>query len=90
MALGSSGVVAVDNHDSGSPRGEVILRGGMISRYYGAFGTFGTSGGVTTSKTGFKRNFKYDGRGISPPFFPTTPSLIANVPSAQTLAWRER
>jgi hypothetical protein len=64
------GVFTVDNYDSGSSRGTATLLGGVISDYYGAFGTFsGTSG----MRTGYGRNFIYDARvleGHAPPYFP--------------------
>jgi hypothetical protein len=86
MALGAQGVVTVDGYDSGAPRGDVVLRGGMVSRYYGAFGQF-SDGGVSVH--GYSRLFSYDRRGLIPPFYPMTPLFNANVPSAQTLAWKE-
>jgi hypothetical protein len=72
MTSDANGVVQVDGYSSGSPRGTATVLGGVISSYYGAFGTFG-SGGI---RTGYARNFVYDqrlGGGLAPPFFPTTP-----------------
>lgn len=91
MAVGGmttgNGAFTVDNYNSGSPRGTFHLRGGMITQYYGAFYTFYSNG---TLKTGFARDFKYDRRGLVPPFFPTTPLFAqTNLPSARTLAWKE-
>jgi Tfp pilus assembly protein PilX len=87
MACGASnGQFCVDNYDNGSPRGNVTLRGGAVSRYYGAFYTFNSSGAV---KTGYGRNFHYDRRGLVPPYFPTTTRFDADVPSARTIAWKE-
>lgn len=64
------GVFTVDNYNSGSPRGTATLLGGVITDFYGPFGTF--AGGAPIS--GYGRNFVYDGRmltGSSPPYFPT-------------------
>lgn len=86
MATGSTGEFKVDNYNSGSPRGTFNLRGGVVASYYGAFFTFNSSG---TLQTGYARNFRYDRRGLSPPYYPTTTRFNANVPSARTLAWKE-
>src|SRR5262249_36968861 len=48
MATGSTGIFAVDNYNSGSARGVFHLRGGMVSSYYGGFGTFSGGGGLNT------------------------------------------
>jgi hypothetical protein len=70
VVMAPAGVFTVDNYDSGSSRGTATLLGGVISYYYGAFGTFsGTSG----MRTGYGRNFIYDARvlaGQTPPYFP--------------------
>jgi hypothetical protein len=71
MTSDDQGVVQVDNYNYGSPRGTATILGGVISTYYGAFGTFNSSGHVS----GYARNFVYDQRlngGLAPPFFPTT------------------
>lgn len=87
MAIGSSGEFKVDNYDSGSPRGTFHLRGGVVASYYGAFFTFNSSNGAL--KTGYARDFRYDRRGLVPPYYPTTTRFNANIPSARTLAWKE-
>lgn len=64
------GMFNVDNYNVGDTRGTATLLGGVISDYYGAFGTF--SGNTPTH--GYGRNFVYDNRmleGRSPPYFPT-------------------
>lgn len=69
VVMAPHGVFSVDNYNVGSPRGTATLLGGVISDFYGAFGTF--SG--TTQRTGYGRNFVYDPRmleGIAPPYFP--------------------
>lgn len=86
MAAGTSGALAVDSYDFGSPRGAFHLRGGAVTRYYGAFYTFNSNG---TLKSGYARDFHYDRRGLVPPYYPTTPRLVPDVPQARTLAWKE-
>jgi hypothetical protein len=88
MACGNAnGEFRVDNYDSGSPRGQMNLRGGVVSRFYGAFYTWDTSGNPVT---GYTRNFHYDRRGLIPPMYPTnTGSYITDTPSARTIAWKE-
>lgn len=85
MAAGSTGIFGVDDHDRGDPRGTFNLRGGMVTEYYGAFGTF--SGNTATS--GFGRNFQYDRRGLTPPYYPTTGRFTSNSPSATRQTWME-
>lgn len=70
--MAPGGVVQVVNYDTRASQGDVILTGGIISNFYGAFGTFGSGG---TPRTGYGRQFWYDYRmreGYAPPFFPTT------------------
>jgi Tfp pilus assembly protein PilX len=86
MASGTTGQFAVDNFNSGSPRGSVNLRGGVVASYYGAFGTFNSSGAMAT---GYSRSFHYDRRGLIPPFYPTTTRFDSDRPSARTMAWKE-
>jgi hypothetical protein len=77
LMAGSSGsayksVVTVQNYNSGQPRGTANLLGGIIEKYYGAFGVLDSQGGV---QSGYARNFTYDtrmSRGFAPPFFPGT------------------
>ena len=87
MACGATtGEFRVDNHNSGLYRGPVNLRGGMVSRYYGAFYTWDVNGNPVT---GFTRNFHYDRRGLIPPMYPTTGVFQADTPTARTIAWKE-
>jgi Tfp pilus assembly protein PilX len=86
MATGSSGAFQVDSYNSGSPRGTFHLRGGAVTKYYGAFFTFNSDG---TLKTGYARDYHYDRRGLVPPYYPTTPLMIPDVPTARTLSWKE-
>lgn len=86
MASGSSGAFSVDNYNSGSPRGSVHLTGGFTAQYYGAFGQFGTNGAITH---GYARDFHFDDRGLTPPYFPATSIFTANTPKAHPLVWKE-
>jgi Tfp pilus assembly protein PilX len=86
MATGTSGAFQVDSYDSGSPRGTLHLRGGSVTRYYGAFYTFDQSGHL---QTGYGRDFHYDRRGLRPPYYPLTPRLTPDQPLARTLSWKE-
>lgn len=87
MATGATdGAFQVDNYNSGSPRGTFHLRGGMVAEFYGAFYTFRSDG---TLRTGFARDFRYDRRGLVPPYYPSTPLMNPNSPLARTVAWKE-
>jgi len=85
MASGDRKVFTVDNYWSGSYRGQVHLRGGVVQNRYGAFGTFSGSG----SMTGYGRDFQYDRRGRVPPFFPALSKFFADQPVPRVLVWRE-
>ncbi len=72
VLMSARGTVSVEWYDSGSPRGDVHLLGGVIEYHYGAFGTFNANSGQDTS--GYSRKFTYDprmGKGLAPPHFPT-------------------
>ena len=88
MACGASdGEFRVDNHSSGSPRGALNLRGGVVASFYGAFYTWDDQGNPVS---GYTRNFHYDGRGLIPPAYPTTNTpLQADSPTARIIAWKE-
>jgi len=71
-------VVTVQNYNGGPPRGTANLLGGIIEKYYGAFGVLNGQGGV---QSGYGRNFTYDtrvSRGFAPPFFPGTSNFQVN------------
>ncbi len=85
LASATSKVFSVDNHDSGSYRGTVRLRGGMVTNFYGAFGTFSSNG----SMTGYGRDFRYDRRGYIPPYYPLTQRFVPDQPQPQVVSWRE-
>lgn len=84
MAAANNKVFTVDGYNSGAYRGQVHLRGGMVTNYYGAFGTFGSNG-----QTGYGRDFRYDRRGYVPPYYPLTSRYSPDQPLPQVLAWRE-
>jgi Tfp pilus assembly protein PilX len=88
MACGTTnGEFRVDNYNAGAPRGSLSLRGGVVSRFYGAFYTWDTDGNPVT---GYTRNFHYDQRGLIPPMYPTTNTpLQADAPTARIIAWKE-
>lgn len=73
VLMSSTGIVGVEDYDSGGVRGTVNLIGGVIEFYYGAFGTFSASTGQNS--TGYGRAFTFDVRtrqtGLAPPYFPT-------------------
>jgi len=91
VVMAPNGVFTVDNYDSGASRGTAILLGGVISGWYGAFGTFsGTSG----MRTGYGRNFVYDNRvlqGMAPPYFPYMDKFTIDNPAglSRRPLWRE-
>lgn len=69
VVMAPHGVFTVDNYSSGSPRGTATLLGGVITDFYGPFGTFSGQNPVS----GYGRNFVYDTRvlsGMTPPYFP--------------------
>ncbi len=85
MAAASDGAFTVDNYNEGSPRGDFFLRGGMVTEFYGAFGTFNGD----ARRSGYGRQFNYDARGVVPPYFPTTNRFEGNAPTARTMTWVE-
>jgi hypothetical protein len=72
MALNKS--FYVQNHDSGSPRGDLIVYGGIAQQTRGAVGTF--SGDTTTH--GYHKSYHFDRRltSWSPPGYPVTGGYI--------------
>ena len=86
IVMAPNGVFTVDSYDSGNSRGTATLLGGVISNYYGAFGTFGSGG-----DTGYGRNFVYDARmleGSSPPYFPYMSYFTADIKPLNVLLQR--
>jgi hypothetical protein len=89
MTSDSQGVVQVDDYDEGDPRGTATILGGVISSYYGAFGTFNSNG----HQSGYARNFLYDQRlngGLAPPYFPTTSIFLPATTSINPVTWTSR
>jgi hypothetical protein len=84
LASDGGKVFTVDGFDRGAYRGEVHLRGGMVTNYYGAFGTFSGN-----DLTGYGRDFRYDRRGYVPPYYPLTSRYVPDQPQPNVLAWRE-
>ena len=80
MALNTSWTV--QNYDSGSPRGKLIVYGGIIQKQRGPVGTFNSSTGATV--TGYQKAYSYDSRLMDnpPPAFPTTGQI-------EKIAWTE-
>jgi len=80
MALNTSWTV--QNYDSGSPRGKLIVYGGIIQKQRGAVGTFNSSNGNIV--TGYEKDYSYDPRLLDnpPPAFPTTGQV-------EKIAWNE-
>jgi len=85
MAIGDHGAFTVDDYNYGDYRGQVHLIGGVVQRYYGPFGTFSQTG----AQTGYGRDFRYDRRGISPPYYPTTTIFNVDQPEPHVKVWRE-
>lgn len=80
VLMAPNGVVQVANYNTRTPAGDVHLLGGIISKNYGAFGTFTTDrNGNPIPQSGYGRDFWYDYRmrtGYAPPYFPTTGRTI--------------
>lgn len=82
--MARNGIFTVDNYANrcyGNPSGgcgTVTLLGGAITNFYGAFGTFWPDTG--NPRSGYGRNFVYDGRmaeGQAPPYFPSMKTFVA-------------
>lgn len=91
VVMAPHGVFRVDDYNVGSPRGTATLLGGVITDFYGPFGTF--SGSLPVS--GYGRNFVYDQRvlqGITPPFFPYLSNFISSddLGIDQPLDWQDK
>jgi len=72
IIMAPNGQFQVDNYSWGGSRGTATLLGGVISNYYGGFGTFGGSG--------YARNFVHDGRVLSgqiPPYFLSMTNFVS-------------
>jgi hypothetical protein len=71
---GDSGSFSVVNYNSGLPRGDLTIYGGIVQKLRGPVGQ--TSGGVPSH--GFTKNYSYDPRFINnpPPYYPTIQSEV--------------
>jgi len=80
MALDES--FTVENYNSGSPRGNLVIYGGLIQYRRGPVGTF--NGGTGQILTGYAKDYSYDPRLMDnpPPSFPTTGDI-------DKLSWQE-
>jgi Tfp pilus assembly protein PilX len=80
MALNTSWTVR--NYDSGSPRGKLIVYGGIIQKQRGPVGQFSSSTGAIIH--GYEKAYSYDPRLLDnpPPAFPTTGQI-------EKIAWNE-
>jgi Tfp pilus assembly protein PilX len=80
MALNTSWTA--QSYNSGSPRGKLIVYGGIIQKQRGAVGTFDSSSGAIV--TGYEKAYSYDPRLMDnpPPAFPTTGQV-------EKVAWTE-
>jgi hypothetical protein len=84
---------SVVNYNTGSPRGDIRLIGGLIQEYVGATGVMNMAGQILS---GYGSIFAYDrrmSRGTSPPYYPTT-NLFEIAGGTEGLAgvrpvWRE-
>ena len=76
VIMAPGGIFTVDDYNFGSPRGVATLLGGVITNYYGAFGTFSGNNNIS----GYGRNFVYDARmleGMTPPYFPYMSNFVS-------------
>jgi hypothetical protein len=66
----------VENHASGTPRGALVLYGGIIQTRRGPIGSFSGASGQTL--TGYTKDYTYDPRlrDYPPPAFPTTGQVL--------------
>lgn len=80
MALDTS--FTVENYSSGSPRGALVVYGGIIQAKRGPVGTFSAYTGQIV--TGYSKDYTYDPRLMDnpPPAFPTTGEI-------DKIAWEE-
>lgn len=78
MALNTSWTV--EAYNSGSPRGKLVVYGGIIQKQRGPVGTFSSYG----LSTGYEKDYHYDPRLMDnpPPAFPTTGQV-------EKIAWNE-
>ncbi|OQX85109.1 MAG: hypothetical protein B6D63_02915 [Candidatus Latescibacteria bacterium 4484_7] len=80
MALNTSWTV--ENYNHGTPRGKLIVYGGIIQKQRGPVGTFNSYTGQIV--TGYEKDYSFDARLLDspPPAFPTTGQI-------EKIAWIE-
>lgn len=80
MALNTSWTV--ENYNQGTPRGKLIVYGGIIQKQRGPVGTFYSSTGQVA--TGYEKDYTFDPRLMDnpPPAFPTTGQI-------EKISWAE-
>jgi len=80
MALNTSWTV--ENYNQGTPRGKLIVYGGIIQKQRGPVGTFNSYTGQIA--TGYEKDYSFDPRLLDnpPPAFPTTGQI-------EKIAWTE-
>ncbi|MCM8819467.1 MAG: DUF4900 domain-containing protein [Candidatus Omnitrophica bacterium] len=90
MAAGRNSIFTVDNYNVPPPRGTVTLLGGVITDFYGPFGTFSGNNQIS----GYGRNFIYDSRmreGLFPPYFPYLGNFTASLEvEDEKLIWQDK
>ena len=62
------------------------LRGCVVTKYYGAFGTF-SSGGAQA--TGYGRDFSFGRSRRDPAVLPGRRHPVGNTPKSRTIVWKE-
>ena len=74
IAANSPGSFGVNNYNSGSPRGNLNVYGGIVQEVRGAVATV-SNGSVVT---GYSKNYSYDPRFINtpPPYYPTVSGVL--------------
>ena len=71
---GSAGSWGVINYNTGSPRGNLTVLGGIVQNVRGAVCTFSGS----TVSTGYAKQYSYDSRFLNtpPPYYPVVLGLV--------------
>lgn len=88
VVMAAKGVYGVDGYSTIPVKGTVHHLGGVITKWYGAFGQFDPATGAPTH--GYGRDFAYDYRmeKTAPPVFPTTGRLVSYTEGGLKI-WRE-
>ncbi|MBI2266588.1 MAG: hypothetical protein HYU64_15735 [Armatimonadetes bacterium] len=66
------GCFSYEAHDSGGPKGDLLIYGGLIQQTHGPVGNFNIREGVLLN--GYRKHYQRDNRMMTnpPPFFPAT------------------